>query len=129
LDDGIRDKGSYPVRYQAFYRRSSTMPMLFVACRACHAEFPSGVAPTEETAGVVALMNVLAKCPRCGAVSAYNTHEFHFAGPAPSGGVAVPPGNAEALDRSREDHSAAASMDAPVGDAPAKPSRGRTGNG
>jgi len=94
------------------------MPMLFVECRACHADFPSGVAPVAETPGGVLLLNVLMKCPQCGDLSPYNTHEFHFQGPAPvtlpPTGVSVPPSNSAALSRSNEDHSATPSGDAPI---------------
>ena len=96
------------------------MPMLFVQCRSCRTEFPSGVAPTSG-AGGVELINVLARCPKCGNVSGYNTMDFHFPGPvdAPTeGGVSVPPSATEALERSQQDHSAEASMDAPPGAAP-----------
>jgi hypothetical protein len=98
------------------------MPMLFVACHACHSEFPSGVAPVAETPGGVLLMNVLMRCPSCGDLGPYNTHEFHFAGPPPPtpppDGVSVPPGNTVALQRSKEDHSATPSEDAPPGAPP-----------
>jgi hypothetical protein len=98
---------------------STKMPMLFVECHECHAEFPSGVAPVGETPGGVLLVNVLMKCPQCGGVTPYNTHEFHFMGPAPvtmpPSGVSVPPSNSAALARSNEDHGATPSEDAPIG--------------
>ena len=99
------------------------MPMLFVECHGCRAVFPSGIAPVADVPGGVLLTNVLEKCPRCGNLSPYNTHEFHFAGPAPIApppvGVSVPPGNAEALARSHADHSPTPSVDAPQGEPPA----------
>ena len=105
------------------------MPMLFVQCRSCRTEFPSGVAPVSGTPGGVELLNVLARCPKCGNVSGYNTMDFHFPGPvdAPTeGGVAVPPSATEALERSQQDHSPEASLDAPTGAAPAgSPARRR----
>ena len=98
------------------------MPMLFVACHACHQEFSTGVAPVASTPGGVLLMNVLERCPACGDLGPYNTHEFHFAGPVPAApppeGVSVPPGNAVALERSNQDHSDARSEDAPEGARP-----------
>ena len=98
------------------------MPMLFVQCHACHTEFPSGVAPVDGAPGGVQLINVLERCPSCGDTTPYNTHEFHFAGPAPStplpSGVSVPPTNPEALARSKEDHGPTPSVDAPTGVAP-----------
>jgi hypothetical protein len=104
------------------------MPMLFVECHACHAEFPSGVAPVADAPGGVLLLNVLERCPQCGDVSPYNTHEFHFAGPAPvtppPEGVSVPPANSSALARSQEDHGASPSPDAPQGERPAARARG-----
>jgi hypothetical protein len=107
------------------------MPMLFVKCHACHAEFPSGVAPVADAPGGVLLLNVLERCPQCGDVGPYNTHEFHFAGPAPIApppiGVSVPPTNSEALARSNEDHSATPSVDAPQ-DAPAGSTATSTGS-
>jgi hypothetical protein len=102
------------------------MPMLFVRCRACRTEFASGIAPVSGIPGGVALFNVLEKCPSCGEIGAYNTHEFHFAGPVPAddvpGGVSVPPSNTEALERSYEDHSQTPSADAPTGEPPARTS-------
>jgi hypothetical protein len=99
------------------------MPMLFVECHRCQAEFPSGVAPVAEAPGGVLLVNVLARCPECGDTSPYNTHEFHFAGPTPvtppPDGVSVPPANSVALARSNEDHSSTPSVDAPRGNPPA----------
>ncbi len=99
------------------------MPMLFVNCHSCQEEFASGIAPTEAAPGGVALFNVLEKCPTCGTISPYNTHEFHYLGDAPvtvpPGGVSVPPGNTVALERSKEDHSSTPSEDAPKGESPA----------
>jgi hypothetical protein len=99
------------------------MPMLFVECHACGTEFASGIAPSVDTPGGVALFNVLEKCPKCGDISPYNTHEFRLPGPAPvtppPGGVSVPPANTEALERSNEDHSDTPAVDAPEGEPPA----------
>ncbi len=98
------------------------MPMLFVECHACRNEFASGIAPSTANPGGVALINVLEKCPRCGDISAYNTHEFRFPGAAPitapPGGVSVPPVNSVALERSNQDHSATPTVDAPAGEPP-----------
>src|SRR5579859_1504785 len=99
------------------YRGGPTMPMLFVECHACHEEFSSGIAPVASAPGGILLMNVLERCPECGDLGAYNTHEFHFAGPTPASpppeGVSVPPGNRVALERSNEDHGSRPSEDAP----------------
>jgi hypothetical protein len=99
------------------------MPMLFVRCHACQIDFPSGIAPVADVPGGVLLVNVLERCPACGDLTPYSTHEFHFAGPAPvtlpPSGVSVPPSNEVALARSKEDHGAARSEDAPQGERPA----------
>jgi hypothetical protein len=71
------------------------VPSLFVTCRRCRAEFASGLARTGplETLSVFGLRH---RCPRCGAVGAYFTPEYHFAdgvcfprGPAPPTWLAV----------------------------------------
>lgn len=98
------------------------MPMLFVECHACHQSFASGVAPVAAAPGGVLLINVLERCPACGDLGPYNTHEFRFLAPSPPSpppeGVSVPPGNAVALERSNEDHSSSPSVDAPHGERP-----------
>ena len=108
--------------------RFASMPMLFVECHACHSEFASGIAPGAGVPGGVMLVNVLQRCPECGDLGPYNTHEYHFAGPSPAApppdGVSVPPANTVALERSRQDHGAAPSVDAPQGEPPTEASGG-----
>ncbi|MCI4357237.1 MAG: hypothetical protein L3K18_08910 [Thermoplasmata archaeon] len=53
------------------------MPSLFVKCRQCHEEFPSGIALADEAGLSGVTMNGLHHtCPKCGAVGEFFTADY-----------------------------------------------------
>jgi hypothetical protein len=71
------------------------MPMLFVNCHKCGQPFPSGIAPVDANRPNLELLGVLERCPHCGDLTKYMTHEF-FAPKLPETGVADAPSDAMA---------------------------------
>jgi len=56
------------------------LPSLFLTCRHCRSEFPSGIAVTAmtETTETVAMFGLRHRCPRCGTDAAYYTPDYHL---------------------------------------------------
>lgn len=54
------------------------MPSLFVTCRRCRCDFPSGLAIMGPLRGV-SVFGVRHRCPRCWSEASYFTPEYHLA--------------------------------------------------
>ena len=55
------------------------MPSLMVDCKSCGLRYASGIAIQPEALGKVAMFNLSHRCPNCGAVGRFNTHEYILA--------------------------------------------------
>jgi hypothetical protein len=63
------------------------VPSLFVTCRGCRFEFPSGLALTGPI-DVLSVFGIRHQCPRCLSEAAYFTSEYHFvSGTEPAPGL------------------------------------------
>ncbi|MGC2290141.1 MAG: hypothetical protein WA688_09855 [Thermoplasmata archaeon] len=86
------------------------MPSLFVTCRRCRFEFPSGIALTGPLV-TLSIFGLRHRCPRCRSEASYYTSEYHL--PA---GSDLPSGHAPTAYYTSPGRLAAANL--PLGDRP-----------
>lgn len=53
------------------------MSQLFLKCKACGREFPSGIAMPVAMLAVVSLVGNVHQCTWCGATASYDTPDYH----------------------------------------------------
>jgi len=54
------------------------MPPLYIKCKNCGFEFPSGIAMTPKSYESSSLVGNYHRCPKCGASNRYNKEDYFF---------------------------------------------------
>jgi hypothetical protein len=116
----------YTLRRDGFVG-GAAMPTLFVACEACHAEFPTPIGESKPGSGGLIISGLKLRCPKCGQERAYDTPDFHVPrisdGP-PSGGKAAASENLENEQATAESEPANQVIGAVVPNPEGRPPRG-----
>lgn len=55
-----------------------TVPTLFVKCRACGFDFPTGLGESETSPKGLIISSLRLRCPKCRKEEAYTTKDFHI---------------------------------------------------
>ena len=64
--------------YHYSYKRRVLSKPLYVKCKICGFEFPTGIAMDQKGFAASSLIGNYHACPRCGATSQYNKEDYFF---------------------------------------------------